>query len=266
MLPHVEVGLFIMSFLEHLPRPRMVGIVLTVLGVGLLVASIPFFRQLRDHPAQRQILLYLAITIVLVILTYLILFVLPTESAHFPQYALMAILVFPLTLRFGETLFWATLLGAIDEAYQYYFLAPERTDYYDFNDVITNLLGAALGLIYLWAFIKRPYYEQSLPWKKSPAFLTAMGILGLGVVLWLIGILSLYPSTDGAPSTILLFEVRPTTFWRALTPEISFHIVEPIEGLLIVGALFLMYQKLGKPQTAKGIWDQLILRIGKRTS
>lgn len=239
ILPHEVVGLFIMRFLEKLPRAEMARTVITV-GLGLVgLLSIPFWLKLRKHPGWKQILLFLSITVILVVLTYTYLFVLPTETAHFPQYAMMAILLFPLTWRFDETLIWATLIGAIDEGYQYYILSPERTNYFDFNDVVTDLLGAALGLIFLWAFLR----GENKPLRsilRSPAW-KALGLCCLLMIL-----LHLFGENTLAS---LIREPEPA-FWTTLRNGIRFHVLRPFPGLAIIIALLLgsrLMDNIGKP-------------------
>ena len=232
-LPHERVGLFFMSFLEHLPRHEMVGIVLGI-GIGIMVLlSIPFWLKLRRHPGRKNIILALLLTLIMVVAVYSLLFVLPTETAHFPQYAMMAILLFPFTWRFDETLIWATLMGAMDEGYQYYYLSPERTHYFDFNDVLTDLLGAALGLIYLWAFLKNEIRKPRL-FHKSPAWM----------IYGLLSIIVLFLYFLGDP--LDLVRTPETSFWTELRNGVRFHVLRPEIGILIITLVLLGYRMFWK--------------------
>ncbi len=233
ILPHEEVGVFIMGFLEHLPRPEMAKIVLSI-SIGLTgLLSIPFWLRLRKHPQQKSILLHLGIVLLLVILTYSFLFVLPTETAHFPQYALMAILLFPFTQRFDETMIWAMLVGLLDEGYQYYYLSPERTNYFDFNDVLTDLLGAILGLIFLWPFLKNQL-KSPRPLGKSIAW-KALGVFVLVA-------LTLYAFAGDGPASIV--RVAEEGFWTIVPPGVRFHVLRPLPGLVLVIAVLLAFRKM----------------------
>jgi len=233
ILPHEEVGLFVMSFLQKRPRAEMVQIVLTIVGSFAAICFIPFFLKLRKHPERQRIGLYLVLTLGLIVLTYQTLFVLPTETAHFPQYAVMAILLFPFTYRMDASMIWATLIGVVDEGYQYYFLAPERTNYYDFNDVVTDLLGAAIGLIYLWVFVQN-LIKKPLPIRKSAAWL-ALGIFCLLVIL-------LY--FFGDKIGVLLVRVEPTEWWTHLKNGVVFHILRPLPGDCLKSLNRLIFSRL----------------------
>ena len=245
VLPHEVVGLFIVNSLKHLNRSALNS---TVLMFSLSIFSIFIYfivRNLARGDQKRIKLVYLILTLGLLTLVYNTLFVLATESAHFPQYAMMAILLFPLTLNYNATLFWATLLGAADEAYQYFYLNPKSTGYFDFNDIITDLLGAVLGLLFLWSFgIKGK--EHSIPWYRKSTFFTGMSILIIGGVLNLLGIISVYPNENGNSSMILLMQKVPKSFWSYdKVGDIYFHVVHPLEGVIIVFMLLCVYAYLG---------------------
>ena len=80
-------------------------------------------------------------------LAYRGLFAVNSEAIHFVQYGILALLLIPLVRRCGETIVLVTLLGILDEAYQYWVLHGDWGVYYDFNDVVLNLLGAAMGVL-----------------------------------------------------------------------------------------------------------------------
>jgi glycopeptide antibiotics resistance protein len=83
--------------------------------------------------------------------SYEVLIVFSVETIHFVQHALLAVPVFALTMSFGETVGWVTLMGAVDEAYQYFVLyAGNKTVYFDFNDIILNLVGTGIGVLMIY--------------------------------------------------------------------------------------------------------------------
>lgn len=80
------------------------------------------------------------------------------EYFHYPQYALLAWLLAqtldPDRSRWpvGRLLALTTLLGAIDEMAQYLWITASYSHYYDFNDVLVNLLAAVLGVMVYYGF------------------------------------------------------------------------------------------------------------------
>jgi len=84
------------------------------------------------------------------------------EYFHYPQYAALAWLVakaldpdrrhWPV----GRVLLLTTALGAIDEITQYLWITTSYSHYLDFNDMLVNLLAAALGLVLYYGFRTPP--------------------------------------------------------------------------------------------------------------
>lgn len=245
VLPHEQVGIFIAETFKINARAQYNLIFLSLGLVLLSMLCIPIIKGIRTHKNGKKILFYLAATIIFTILSFKILLVLNSEVIHFPQYAVMAFLLFPLCKNYKEVLFWIILLGAIDEAYQYFYLAPDRTDYFDFNDIIIDTLGGAFGLILLRSqnIINQ---TNSTSWLKSPITWTLIGLSSILFILWLTGILYIYPPAEGIEATFVLVKKVPVDFWSSIPPKITFHIVEPLEGVLLIILLWVFYIPLGK--------------------
>lgn len=90
------------------------------------------------------------------------------ESIHYPQYALIVLLLAPAVRNLEIAWIAATILGAIDEGYQARFLPRGAPDYFDWNDVVLNAIGAALGVVLVITFTKvarRPLrYSARMRW------------------------------------------------------------------------------------------------------
>jgi len=75
----------------------------------------------------------------------------PNEYIHYPQYAILAVLLalcidpHRISVPWMRILFWTSLLGFFDEMNQYFYLCKSYGDYLDFNDALMNLLGAQAG-------------------------------------------------------------------------------------------------------------------------
>jgi len=242
VLPHEQVGLLVNKIFGGLERSSY-DLIIAILSITILGLSLFYFlKKILKHPNRNLIGFYLISTIILAVCCFKILFVVNIEFVHFVQYAVFAILCFPLTLNYTHTLIWATLAGAFDEAYQYFYLSPHRTDYYDFNDVIINLIGAAFGLIVIKiitpAFIK-------FKWKtfcQSHLFYCLINIGLLIAMAFASNLLGLYPTDNEAQ--YLLVKEMPTQFWSTVYPQIIYHILLPAEGLILIFGLFIFYSGL----------------------
>ncbi len=250
-LPHEFVGVSISAIFKGVSRKSYD---FTILCLGLLIlfvfVGILFF-QIRKLRNPKIPLAFLSLCLILMIVSLNSLIIVNIEIIHFIQYALMAILIFPLLNNFFSTLLVVTLLGSIDEAYQYYFLSPERTNYYDFNDVILNLLGAAIGLIFLRShkgIASKLRADRNSTHRKA----WISYVFFLIIVSLLIGQKSAIQSIinklgfdlDWETYGSVLIRKSTTSFWTEIPPKILYHIVQPVEGVVIVSILLFTFSFL----------------------
>ena len=224
VLPHEEVGKFIAKAFSDMSRDQYNFIILIVTLLGLAVYLLPIGWNIIRKRSRVKTALYLFANVFLAVLCFKLLFVVNVEAIHFIQYGVLAVLLFPLLNSYWKTAFWCMILGALDEAWQYFYLAPQRTNYYDFNDVIINTIGAGFGLIYIHSYGLMSQSQNKL--FKSKEFYFS--------ILFAIGTLALYAAG-------YLIRKPMTGFWQTVHPHVTYHVVYPVEGLLIVALLILFY-------------------------
>ena len=101
---------------------------------------------------------YWGIWLVTVLVTSRFLLFHPNEYIHYPQYAILAVLLALCIdsdrskVPWARILFWTTFMGVLDEMNQYFFLCKTHGGYLDFNDMLMNLQGAQSGLLLLYGF------------------------------------------------------------------------------------------------------------------
>ena len=111
-----------------------------------------------------------------------------TELVHFPQYFPEGMALAALTLSPVESLAWLTLLGGLDEDFQYVFLMHGRPVSLDFNDIYMDLIGGAAGVVFAMAWLRWDLLSSSLEsWRDwlrrtlaTPGVLAIFGILLAG--------------------------------------------------------------------------------------
>jgi hypothetical protein len=176
------------------------------------------------------------------------------EYAHYPQYALLAWLLARAIdpdrsrLAVARVLFWATLLGMVDEFQQYVWIAPSYGEHLDFNDFVVNLLGAAAGVLIYYGFAPRrpePGTPRGFPMPEA----VVAGILCVMVAAGLhTGRVVVEPTSAIPPGGIvrdadgvvrLYLQRRPDAFGSVNAGPYrgQYRILDPVSGLaLMLGA------------------------------
>jgi VanZ family protein len=251
-LPHELVGTTIAGIFKGVPRSQYDLTILTIGLIILLSFGIYLFLQIKKLEKPLYIIAFFTFCLWCMAISLNMLIIVNIEIIHFIQYAALAILLFPLSKSFFTTIVLVLFLGAIDEAYQYYYLSPQRTNYYDFNDVILNLLGAVMGMIFLRSHIQ----INSLLINNANSFrktwITYFFIcLVISLLIWkkdLIqsGINFLGLELDWAGFGAVLIRIPTTSFWTEIPPQILYHVVQPFEGFVIVTILLFVFSFLRK--------------------
>src|SRR6185503_8176167 len=163
-----------------LSRARYDLIIGVVMLAALTLFVFHFFKNMKAIKHAEDIkMLYGLLFMGLVTIHIRMNFVMNIEVIHTVQFGIVALLIFPLTRSFGATLYYTVLLGFVDEWYQHAILYPEKSDYFDFNDVVLDQLGASIALIYLYSTGAEADKERS-KWYKSPV-LISFGIIAVTV-------------------------------------------------------------------------------------
>lgn len=174
------------------------------------------------------------------------------EMVHYPQYALLAFF-----LRMGGLSARAAFLlglcaSIIDEGRQY-LLHPRFTGYFDWNDLLINSIGLALGL---WLTQGRSF----IPTLSRKVCIFATSILVTFAIVLLLGLVSGYivmhqplaqgqtitafPHTQTGQVLALSLKAEGGPFWNK-GPFGNFHIMSSIEGLILVPILSLLIFFIG---------------------
>ncbi len=241
VLPHEWVGVTIAGLFQSKSRLYYNSVILALaIGLGLIVI-IPLIKRLRAHDLPRVGWMYLLSLIGFIVLTFNTLIIVNIELIHIIQYAVFAVLVYPMMNGYTVVLLFTSGVGALDEAYQYFYLSPERTDYYDLNDVIINTLGGACGLLWLWSHRYISAYRQLSEIIRSWQLWAIIATLGVLVLLILVGKVAYLP-TEGIDTLWTLVRKVPDGYWTSIDKNtITYHITLPLEGLLYCCCLWMIY-------------------------
>lgn len=198
------------------------------------------YRVLRLHPWRQTAVRFWLLTLVLFLVAYSILMPYKSEFMHFPQYALLGFLLVPLVGNFFATLCLGSILGFFDEAYQYIGL---HKLYFDFNDIILNIIGTALGL--MLAFLFKPFSKTTVVSPKISIWFW-FSLLGVLSGLFLSGIIRFF--ADQGPwhwhrniESAFVFELFIVQDHLA-----PWHLVTPYEGIILLALIPLLYWPMSR--------------------
>ena len=248
VLPHKAFGTFLNRTVvgglgidnNSVEGRLMYNLYAMIIAFSLLLGLLYFFiRNTRSLEDKRKIRGYMILNILLAAIIVKYLFVVNIEFIHFPQYALFAVLAFPIIGNYQSTLIWSTLAGMVDEAYQYFYLAPLDTPHYDFNDALTNLVGAVFGLLLLRSF----RINEIVPFRlvKASFWYGISALIIVVVLLHSTDILSIYPSED---HNYHIVREMPRKFWSTVHPNVRYHVVRPLEGIALIIVLWISYSRI----------------------
>ncbi|PSR03306.1 MAG: hypothetical protein BRD50_06045 [Bacteroidetes bacterium SW_11_45_7] len=236
----VKLSVDIMLALGRPLYNLIVGSVSIVLGlafIGFLVW------QVQRHPFLRTSkLIYFFITMTLMLIHYQFLFELNIEIIHSLQFAGLAFLLYPFTRRFGAAIIMGLPVMILDEWYQYMILFPENIIYFDFNDILMDVLGSALLLCGMWIGGVNTENQPGPFWQRSELYLLAGMILLTAIGLSTCHFARFAFAT--CDNTWFVFSQldNPRQFWQEHPTHGSiYHVMPPVEGTIVNSIVCLFY-------------------------
>lgn len=219
---------------------------IVAMGVVVLVAR----TVVRKVSFQRSGLLFLMLTMVGLMVHFFVFTEMNVEFIHAVEYGILAALIYPLVGRFAAAVVYSFPIMLFDEWYQYQVLF-DWVEYFDFNDILLDLLGAGLFLAVIKTFSKEA--EQSTPLTERPELYVLMLMAITAMMMLLSSKVVPYPE-DAASNTWLVLNAieEPYGFWR-VHPLIgsTYHVLEPITGLVTVFSVGLFYLAMDTRSSAK---------------
>lgn len=244
-LPHEGVNNGVLRLQQLLGRGRFValaGAFGLALGVGI-VALVG--RALRRGGARRPLLAGSLVVAAALAASQVLLVSVVSEGVHFVQYAGLVLLLVPWIGRVGESMLWATLVGFLDESYQFWILHRDWGVYLDFNDILLNAVGAALGGLVAAAALGLREAREAPRWRRagSLGFAVFAGGLALGWALAAAGRIALAPGPAATGAWLLLERGAPSpSFWTfADWAQKRYHVLAAGEGAAFLAIAALLF-------------------------
>ena len=198
-------------------------------------------KKINNHDDKINIIKYGSFTLLCIFVAYMTLMPYRSEGMHFIQYGILGILVLPLSPNLFFAITLSTLIGYIDEYYQYFVF---KRFYLDFNDLMLNVFASANGVILGYIYFNKELFKDQSFKLKSVLIMPYIGILLLAlfiVIGLLIGKFSIFKETGAYP----LFRIDPEnfnpSFWYHTGFGNDWHQIRPISGLILMCAIPLIY-------------------------
>lgn len=151
------------------------------------------------------------------------------ENVHYPQYALLVLVLVRAGLALEPAWLLSVGLGVLDEFYQFRMLPRGTPTYLDADDIVLNAVGALLGVVIVLAWTER---EPEAPLIPSS---TASRLVALALVV-----------------AAIVAPIVRSPFYNLTPGGRSFHLLTWFEAVVALGALWAAVRRLASssPQSA----------------
>jgi len=211
---------------------------LLVTGATFLLSK-HFFK----YPENRELkVFYALITLTLLLAHSRFMFDSNIEVIHSLEFTFLTFLIFPLSKRFGAAVFCTLPFMLFDEWYQYIILYPEWNDYFDLNDILMDTYGCGLTMIVLM-IIGVKGDENVKPFWKRPEFISLLCLVVAILIAAKFCFVATY-ANEACSNTLLVMNERMSAepFFRPHpTHNISYHVMNPVEGFIAITILHFIY-------------------------
>lgn len=171
----------------------------------------------------------------LLFIHWLFLFEMNIEIIHAFEFGVLALLLYLITENVASALILCLPIMIFDEINQYVFLYGNYNKYFEFNDIVLDILGSSIFLFLFKIFEKEPKYV-TLPLSKRKEF----WLLGLFYFSFLVLTVScVFAVHENAKCSNTIFVLSridfPEKFWQhhAFTKAV-YHILSPYVGAFII--------------------------------
>lgn len=234
----VDLSVDVMNSLSLTVYNRLVAVI-TGLGLFAVLGSVLLAVRSKANVQHSGILFVMAVLATLVV-HFFVYTEMNIEFIHAMEFGLLAVLIYPLVGRYGAAIIYSFPVMLFDEWYQYQVLF-DWVEYFDFNDILLDLLGAGLFLAVLKTFNSKT--QNPAPIAKRPEVYLLLFMVVTTMVLLLSSVVVSYQEEAASNTWLILNTIQePYGFWRE-HPLIgsSYHVLEPIAGLVTVFSVCLIY-------------------------
>jgi hypothetical protein len=238
------------SIMNSLSLP-VYNYVVKVVGLttGFILISLLLLSLARNRKDSGRKIFYLTATSIFIVVHASFMFEMNIEIIHSFEYSILALLLFTIFGRMGTAIVFSLPIMMLDEWYQYKILYPTYVEYYELNDILMDIFGAAFALITFWILgAIQPKPAKKFLYRIEVKLIA--GLLFLIAIAFAAGLFATHQSTSSS-QTIFVFSrlTSPDLFWRvhAFT-KATYHVLTPLEGVLAIACTCFFYLGIDKTE------------------
>ena len=175
---------------------------------------------LRNPDRIKKLLIFIPVGVAL----DLSLVIYASERIHYPQYAILTLIAYKAIGKSLPAALFSYVVGYVDEAHQHWVLyANDPIAYFDWNDIVLNLLGAIAPLLLL---------------PEGPLHKIQKRNIFAAIVFWIIGMRLLVFLLN--PDAMLMRSHQDTSFWLTSNIRTHYHVLNALEGSILLGIMWIL--------------------------
>jgi hypothetical protein len=148
----------------------------------------------------------------------------PSERIHYPQYAILTWIAYKATGAPVPAALFSFVVGYVDEGYQHWVLyAKESIAYFDWNDIVLNLLGVLSALVLLPRGTTGKVRHRKMV--EAAIFWTLL----MGLLVFLLN-----------PDPVLMRAHKDISFWLTSNVKTHYHVLNTLEGTILLGIMWII--------------------------
>ena len=195
-------------------------------AIGILISVVVLAGNLYGNPTRlKKLLIFVPLALIL----DLSLISVPVERIHYFQYGFLTWIAYKAIGKQFSAALLVFAASVFDEAYQYWVLyADDRVVYFDWNDLVLNLIGILAVLLFLL-----PIRETAGKIPKKP--------VAAAIAIWTLAVcLTVFVFNPDR----YLFRDDPykgaASFWIKSNIKTNYHVMNTLEGLIFLGIISIL--------------------------
>jgi hypothetical protein len=238
--PLVKVSVVVMNKLSLPTYNQLVAVLSGIMLLLVLTYSGYSLYHYRERLTAK--LFYLLTTVTLMAVHFRTMFEMNIEIVHSLEYTILAFLLYPLAGRYAAAIIFTVPFMLLDEWLQYRVFYPTYVEYFEFNDIMMDIYGSGMMMIFLLISGVKLGGKTLHVWHRKEFWAIAL-VLVVCFFAWQVCFIALYKAQQCENTWLVLNRIEGVQgFWRQYPGrDVIYHVMQPVEAFFTVPALLLFY-------------------------